>query len=744
MSPINSWITIFWLALFLTVARGCDTGLLEDADHVSNCSGIVNSGVHCQVLCAPGYNGNPTIASCSENGAWVYENDNNLCQPITCSLESINSFSAQSVDCFESEMSFGTTCIVACTPSYTGVVLAPVIRQCVSMNTWTEVSPPCCVENCVACQNSSICIEPADGWKLNEGVPVESCVVGFTGNLCIQTDCPPHCVQCVDSSTCSSPEQGYVLFLGQVLGICPLGTVTSVDSKCLITPNGVDETSPETTIKLSMTFPNLSPFWYLYSNEKQDIFQFLFRWDLSTFFDVDVSEPNIMFESSESDEVLGFEITVWGPNEEITLKYLAIFKCCFEEMEFANLDWFLPLSARVNDAAVFPTDLSFEALFQPPAVEPDYLGTIFLLLMVLIGILLCSLISLSFYIYHWRIAYVKKMREPLLDEPVEKTARPTSMATSTSTLERNKSFSYIAPKSGKKESTFRVSENLPPMLCINFDQLRFEHRISADKLSRIFSVLVKDDELADRFGSEIISGKRYLFSPDYSDVDILEMFQHEIQIMQLLINQPKVIQLLGYVENPNPTILLPLMDTDLSVLMSGIGFMELNIELAVSIAFDISAALSTIHSANIVFNNLQPKLVLIQFEPFCALLSGFEHSKSSSQTKPQNQIENTLPVRYLAPECFETESSYPSDIYAFGIVLLEILSGEKTWADFTDEEVKQLVLKGSRPQCDFSLIENDTDYSDEWVNIIETCLMTNQSKRPTPKKMAARFAQLQN
>jgi serine/threonine protein kinase len=58
-------------------------------------------------------------------------------------------------------------------------------------------------------------------------------------------------------------------------------------------------------------------------------------------------------------------------------------------------------------------------------------------------------------------------------------------------------------------------------------------------------------------------------------------------------------------------------------------------------------------------------------------------------------------VGYMAPEVLDktlVAYSKQSDVYSFGILLLELASGRSAWEGKTEQHIEQMILKGYIPQ----------------------------------------------
>ncbi|XP_010536377.1 PREDICTED: probable LRR receptor-like serine/threonine-protein kinase At4g36180 isoform X2 [Tarenaya hassleriana] len=143
------------------------------------------------------------------------------------------------------------------------------------------------------------------------------------------------------------------------------------------------------------------------------------------------------------------------------------------------------------------------------------------------------------------------------------------------------------------------------------------------------------------------------------------------------------------------------------------------------IALGIARGLAFLHSLLIVHGDLKPQNVLFDAD-FEAHLSEFGLDKLMVLTPAEEPSTSSTPVGslgYIAPEAALTgRTSKESDVYSFGIVLLEILTG-KNPVMFTEDEdivkwVKRQLQKGQINELlDPGLLELDPE-SSEWEEFL--------------------------
>ncbi|KAG1730474.1 kinase-like domain-containing protein [Suillus lakei] len=152
------------------------------------------------------------------------------------------------------------------------------------------------------------------------------------------------------------------------------------------------------------------------------------------------------------------------------------------------------------------------------------------------------------------------------------------------------------------------------------------------------------------------------------------------------------------------------------------NFAELTMEPKIRILRQVAGAISYLHSKGVVHGDLTANNILIDSNhnahvadhgilTMCSELSGTSYIRSN--------------VRWAAPELFEMPEneeslSIPkpaSDIYSFGCIMLQVMTGRPPYADVrSDHQVTVLILKGKKPARPSS-----PHVADSFWDLIEKC-----------------------
>jgi tRNA A-37 threonylcarbamoyl transferase component Bud32 len=155
------------------------------------------------------------------------------------------------------------------------------------------------------------------------------------------------------------------------------------------------------------------------------------------------------------------------------------------------------------------------------------------------------------------------------------------------------------------------------------------------------------------------------------------------------------------------------------------------------IAMDTAFGMEYLHSKNIVHFDLKSDNLLVNLRdpqrPICKV-GDLGLSKVKCQTLISGGVRGTLP--WMAPELLNGSSSLVSekvDVFSFGIVLWELLTGEEPYADLHyGVIIGGIVSNTLRPQVPDSC-------DPEWRSLMEQCWSTEPSERPSFTEIASRL-----
>ena len=139
--------------------------------------------------------------------------------------------------------------------------------------------------------------------------------------------------------------------------------------------------------------------------------------------------------------------------------------------------------------------------------------------------------------------------------------------------------------------------------------------------------------------------------------------------------------------------------------------------------YGIAIGMKYLHSLDILHRDLKPGNILLDDYLF-PKISDFGLSKNVNEKNVQINSGFKGTCAYSAPEVFKGEYDKPGDVYAFAIIVYEILTNEEIYKNFTYYRVLHEVSNGYRPPM--------KDYIPLcYQNLIETCWSQNPNDRPT-------------
>jgi hypothetical protein len=151
------------------------------------------------------------------------------------------------------------------------------------------------------------------------------------------------------------------------------------------------------------------------------------------------------------------------------------------------------------------------------------------------------------------------------------------------------------------------------------------------------------------------------------------------------------------------------------------------------ILLEILAGLEAVHSLGITHRDLKPANIMLVPEPGGrrVVLMDFGLALSVDQSSLTETGKTLGTLDYMAPEQLQGKETGPwTDIYALGLILYELVTGEKPFiADSpVASALKRLKVHPPRP------VGKSFELESRWVNTIMSCLERDPSRRPASSR----------
>jgi serine/threonine protein kinase len=153
-----------------------------------------------------------------------------------------------------------------------------------------------------------------------------------------------------------------------------------------------------------------------------------------------------------------------------------------------------------------------------------------------------------------------------------------------------------------------------------------------------------------------------------------------------------------------------------------LGKIKLSAEQQKQMALDIARGLHYLHTQGVCHRDLKSANILVDAYGK-AKLTDFGLSKTNA-VSVKTIHERSQAFQWQAPEFFKRGEDYTakSDIYSYGVILWELVTGQRPYAQMKEKELIDFILKGNRETIP------DTAPK-EYKDIIQGCWHTDPNKR---------------
>jgi serine/threonine protein kinase len=242
---------------------------------------------------------------------------------------------------------------------------------------------------------------------------------------------------------------------------------------------------------------------------------------------------------------------------------------------------------------------------------------------------------------------------------------------------------------------------------------------------------------------------KLLPAPFTSDQERLRRFEQEARAVSAL-NHPNIITIheIGHVNGTHYLVTEYVEGETLRQLIEG---EPLNLSQTLDIATQVASALAAAHASGIAHRDIKPENVMVRPDGLVKVLDfGLaklaEQPTTTLESRPESGVHTGTStalslgtaagmvmgtVGYMSPEQVRGEETGPtSDIFSFGCVLYEMLTGQRAFARQTAAETMEAILQDEPPE----IAASDQDLPDELKRVIRQCL----EKSPAGRFQSAR------
>ncbi|KAI3717099.1 hypothetical protein L1987_68460 [Smallanthus sonchifolius] len=241
--------------------------------------------------------------------------------------------------------------------------------------------------------------------------------------------------------------------------------------------------------------------------------------------------------------------------------------------------------------------------------------------------------------------------------------------------------------------------------------LKFENKVASGTFGDLYKGTYCSQEVAIK-----------VLKPECIDADMLREFSQEVFIMRK-IRHKNVVQFIGACTEPSKLCIV----TEFMARGSIYNFLHkqngsFKLPLLLKIAIDISKGMSYLHQNNIIHRDLKTANLLMDEHEVVKVA---DFGVARVQTQSGVMTAETGTYRWMAPEVIEHRPyDHKADVFSFGVVLWELLTGEVPYSYLTPlQAAVGVVQQGLRPT-----IPKQTH--PKLTELLENCWQQNPTSRP--------------
>ena len=215
--------------------------------------------------------------------------------------------------------------------------------------------------------------------------------------------------------------------------------------------------------------------------------------------------------------------------------------------------------------------------------------------------------------------------------------------------------------------------------------------------------MILDFQVASRVGSKEANVYDFEEQPDLDAEMNTELFHREVSLMWSLSFHPNIVSLVAYTDVPR-SFVTRRYESNLNQLIHSGDHTTIESSLLHHLVSSIASGLSAVHSMQLSHRSLSPRCILIQPAGVgdvypTPVLSNLSNAIAVGEGIP-NRIAGEA-LRYAAPEVHRqriesvsVEDEPAADVYAAGVIFMEMYTRVVPWATIDLDKISQLVVEG--------------------------------------------------
>ena len=206
----------------------------------------------------------------------------------------------------------------------------------------------------------------------------------------------------------------------------------------------------------------------------------------------------------------------------------------------------------------------------------------------------------------------------------------------------------------------------------------------------------------------------------------IEIFKREIQIL-MSCHDIFLLNFVGYTLTPPYSIVTGFMDNGSLWDILHNSPKKLNDTQKTNIALGVAHGMRYLHHHHIIHRDLKSANILLDSQVL-PRIADFGLSRFVIPSAQQYMTNQAGTPNWMAPEQFDSsEYSFPVDVFAYGMILYELLTGKLPWEGMDPMQIYSAIKSNQRPPLPSGSPENYTPLE----SLINLCWATNPANRPT-------------